>query len=67
MPAHLYIGDQSRNVLDSVERGTHREARKTHCHKGHEFNEVNTRIGKDGFRYCKPCNREWQAARRTRV
>lgn len=30
-------------------------ARKTHCDRGHEFNEANTWIRSDGARWCKPC------------
>jgi HNH endonuclease len=30
-------------------------ARKTHCKRGHPFNEANTLIRKDGSRRCKTC------------
>lgn len=33
-------------------------ARKTHCKRGHEFTERNTRISKDGSRACRACGRE---------
>ena len=34
---------------------------KTKCHNGHPFDEVNTRIGPDGRRHCRPCKRERNA------
>lgn len=32
-------------------------ARKTHCIRGHEFNEANTYLTREGRRHCKPCAR----------
>ena len=32
---------------------------KTHCPKGHEYNEENTRIKNDGSRSCRACNNAW--------
>src|SRR5690348_11009685 len=36
-PKHLYIGNASTNALDSIFSGRHKEARKTHCPKGHPY------------------------------
>ena len=36
-----------------------RNARKTHCSKGHEFNETNTSPVPTGGRRCRTCNREY--------
>jgi hypothetical protein len=33
-------------------------ARKTHCIRGHEFNQSNTRVDKNGHRRCKICDNE---------
>jgi hypothetical protein len=59
---NLHWGTNARNTLDSIEHGTHAEARKTHCVNGHPFDEVNTTLftGKSGrlCRRCKTCHRE---------
>lgn len=58
-PAHLYWGDHRQNALDSVERNSHRNARKTHCKNGHPFSGKNLRVqkmgNKIGRRYCRAC------------
>ncbi len=56
-PVHLYLGDNSRNVLDQVEAGTHNNARKTHCKNGHEFTPENTRrvSTRPTRRICRTC------------
>jgi len=56
--ANLAYGTRSENGLDKRHHGTDRNAAKTHCSKGHEFNEENTyRIAsRPGTRYCRPCN-----------
>ena len=41
--SNLRYGTVSENQLDSVRHGTHVEARKTHCPKGHPYDEQNTR------------------------
>ena len=38
----------------------------THCGRGHEFNEANTRIRKNGTRKCRTCERITLAARRAK-
>ena len=49
---------RSENQNDIVRNGNHVAANKTHCKRGHEFNEVNTRIRKcDGGRDCRACCR----------
>lgn len=62
-PDHLYIGTQSDNILDSVKAGTHRNTRKTHCPRGHEYTLENTykfynRKTKRFARRCNQCHRE---------
>ena len=39
-------------------RQDHAGRRKTHCPKGHEYNEENTRHTSDGKRICRVCDRE---------
>jgi hypothetical protein len=62
-PAHLSIGDESLNALDSVKRNRHAQARKTHCWKGHPFDEANTYYPpRGGQRNCRACKKKSNAA-----
>lgn len=67
-PAHLAIVDPAENILRGNGAGA-RNARKTHCINGHEFDEVNTGYAKPRSksgrpsRYCKACARSRAAAR----
>lgn len=65
---HLEAVTQAENVRRTVEAGTHvslRRKAQTHCNRGHEFTEENTRWKKCGEgRYCKQCKREVGAKRR---
>lgn len=59
-PAHLYVGDQQRNVRDAVERGRHYSDNRgrSHCHRDHEFTPENTyRKPRSGTRLCRACMR----------
>lgn len=55
---------RSENELDKVRHGTHHEAAKTQCPKGHPYDEGNT-YWRPGtiHRKCRECMRTW--ARRT--
>jgi len=57
-PFHLRAGSQSDNILDSVQRGHHFNANKTHCPRGHEYTAANTRGGGRQGRKCRTCDRE---------
>jgi hypothetical protein len=60
---NLRYGTQSRNTLDSVAHGTHNQARKTHCVKGHPLVDGNLYTAR-GYRECMECRRE--AGRRSK-
>lgn len=66
---NLAYGTGSQNILDEVIHGTHNEARKTHCPRGHEYTPENTyyRPGHPTGRYCRACNRYWQGVRRAKA
>jgi hypothetical protein len=55
-PAHLEPVDGRTNTLRGGSIGAV-NARLTHCRRGHEFTEENTRIYR-GRRYCRACGRE---------
>lgn len=61
---NLAWGTQSDNILDAVQHGTHNNARKTHCKRGHELTPENTRIVGKGRRNCRTCQRAAQARRK---
>jgi hypothetical protein len=43
-------------VKDSVRKGRHKEARKTHCPQGHPYDKKNTYTNQ-GKRYCLTCQK----------
>lgn len=57
-PAHLFIGTQLENIRDRDRKGrtTRHNSEKIHCIRGHRFSEKNTRIDKNGWRYCRTCD-----------
>lgn len=56
--ANLIYGTRSENGLDKRQHGVDRNAAKTHCSNGHEFNEENTYVlaSRPNTRYCRPCS-----------
>src|SRR5690606_38480338 len=64
MVSNLRWGTKSENQLDSVRHGTHHQANKTHCPRGHELVEGNLARRKLPYRQCLTCER---ARERTRV
>lgn len=69
-PAHLEPVTPLENTMRS-ENPAATNARKTHCKRGHEFNEENTlitynRYGRAG-RHCRPCQKIMCRARRARL
>lgn len=63
-PAHLEVVGRAENSLRALPDGfvpvqAQRNAGKTHCKRGHEFTEENTRIHPTrGYRICVTCKRE---------
>lgn len=65
---NLAWGTYSENKFDQVRHGTDAQASKTHCIKGHPFDDVNTYFYKEGrARGCKECRRETVRRRRARL
>lgn len=65
-PSHLETVTIRENVLRG-EGPTARQARQTHCKRGHPFDETNTYRGKTfKGRYCRQCGRDRQAAYQAR-
>lgn len=62
---NLRWATKSENRLDCVRNGNDANARKTHCLRGHEFTEENTRPY-DGRRHCRACQRIHDAAYKAR-
>lgn len=59
---NLAWGTYADNNLDAVKNGVHPESTKTHCPRGHEYNEANTYLydhnSRPGFnRQCRPCRK----------
>lgn len=62
-PDHLELVTHAENLRRSRSISTV-NAEKTHCPQGHEYNEENTHIRKNGNRQCRVCGREQARARR---
>lgn len=60
-PEHLVDGTFKDNTLDMWSKGRawQQKTPRTHCKRGHEFDEVNTYIDKRGYRCCRACSRWW--------
>jgi hypothetical protein len=56
-PENLRWDTPSANELDKVRNGRHPMANKTHCKRGHPFDEENTYLH-GGQRFCRECGRE---------
>lgn len=62
--SNLRWGTRSQNMLDKVRNGRHHKAILTHCHRGHEFTEANTKYNSRRHRSCRTCIRDCQRIRR---
>lgn len=56
-PEHLWLGTRGDNIRDAASKGRHQEQQKTHCPRGHAYDEVNTGYHPNGARTCKMCCR----------
>lgn len=45
------------NSLDRTAHGVDHYARRTHCDRGHPYNDANTYVRPGGARMCRTCNR----------
>lgn len=62
-PDHLDPVTQKENLR----RGVHHNAMKTHCPRGHAYDEVNTYVEPTGKRKCRTCYVETDRRRRERA
>lgn len=53
-PSHMEVVTRGENVI----RGRNWQREKTHCKRGHKFNEMNTKYSPQGYRKCWECIRE---------
>jgi hypothetical protein len=65
-PEHLEPVTRSENLKRGMKRGE-RQREKTHCPKGHPYDEANTYHHPSGKRCCRTCGREWQSALRIKA
>lgn len=54
--SNLRWGTRAQNTNDAIRNGRHPHANKTHCKRGHEYTEDNTKKTMDG-RACRKCIR----------
>lgn len=54
---NLAWGTQSDNLLDAVKHGTHSQAKKTHCPRGHRLVRP---PGSKKAEKCQPCSKVWR-------
>jgi len=68
-PAHLWVGTRKQNMEDCLAKARHDSQKRTHCPRGHEYNEENTyktngsRDRPAGARNCRACQRIRQRLR----
>lgn len=56
---HLFLGTSLDNNRDRDAKRRNAEMQKTHCPKGHPYDEANTRFSANGRqRHCKTCDKE---------
>lgn len=55
---HLFLGTQAENLADRDAKGRNGHSIKTHCKRGHAFDEENTYLRPRGGRGCRACTQE---------
>ena len=65
-PKHLFLGTAKDNAQDMLKKGRVKTpwVPKTHCKRGHLFDEENTYIDVDGYKNCKKCKADWYVRNR---
>lgn len=68
-PKHLSVGTKKDNARDMLKKHRQNQQSKTHCPKGHEYNEENTYVFVSpstgaSRRQCKECMRSWSSYNR---
>lgn len=61
---NLAWGTQAENLRDSVRHGTHWAASRTHCPRGHAYDEQNTGNYTGRNRICRTCARDRMRSKR---
>jgi hypothetical protein len=54
-PEHLFVGTQADNMRDMAAKRRSHQQQKTHCPRGHAYDQANTRVH-NGHRFCRACN-----------
>lgn len=65
-PTHLWLGSCADNMRDASNKGRCEGQAKTHCIRGHPYDEKNTRYAKNGTRRCHACQMMWSDAYRAK-
>ena len=60
---HLFLGTPADNNNDKIAKGRQAPT-KTHCPRGHEYTESNSRTNPAGFHVCRVCDRARYLAHR---
>lgn len=63
---NLSWGTKRQNSSDQLANGTNPRAAKTECKWGHPFTPENTKVGRNGWRWCRTCHREDARRRKQR-
>jgi hypothetical protein len=63
-PYHLRVVTPKISVYENNNSPVAKNAKKTHCHKGHEYTVDNLLYEKRGERRCKKCRTNWWSERR---
>lgn len=56
-PDHLEVVTQQENARRGETGKNNQYSKKTHCPQGHPYDEKNTWIDKNNYRYCRNCNK----------
>ncbi len=59
-PAHLFLGNNSQNMQDCVNKNRHANNKKTHCPSGHKYESTNMYLDPKGYRRCRICRQNHQ-------